>query len=214
MGNIYRKTFFKSEEGVKAFQELDLEYEDEMWDKDYVEFLRKIQKTPEKDRVKWVQNLQRVVISDEQEFLVYDLHEEGHDALGNNLTFYRSNLGCYHKPQGRYSIHVDIKTGEKQKKFDGLTTMETGYSIPFTTENIDKIVKKYVTPQTHFIIRDKGKNDRRISVDSLDEITLGTPEHLLRFGHRASDYEQQILAEEKQGNYTHHKPPNAGLQYR
>ena len=42
MGQIYRKTFFKSEEGVKAFQEIGLEYEDEKWNKDYAEFLRKI----------------------------------------------------------------------------------------------------------------------------------------------------------------------------
>lgn len=94
-----------------------------------------------------------------------------------------------------------------------MSDMKTEYSIPFTVENVDKI-KKYVTPQTQFIVRDKGHNDKKISVDSLDELKLGSSEHLLRFGHRASDYEVQILAEEKQGNYTHHKPPNAGLQYR
>ena len=213
MVEIYRKSFFKSEEGIKAFQEIGVEYEDEMWDKDYSEFLRKIQKTPEKDRVKRIQSLQRVVTQDEQEYLVHDLSEEGHDALGNTLTFYRSNLGCYHKPQGKYSIKVDIETGEKNKHFDGINDMRTRSSIPFTTESIDKI-KKYVTPQTQFIVRDKGHNDKKISVDSLDELKLGTSEHLLRFGHRASDYEVQILAEEKQGNYTHHKSPNAGLQYR
>jgi hypothetical protein len=92
--------------------------------------------------------------------------------------------------------------------------MDTDYSIPFTPENIDKHVKKYVTAQTQFIIRDKGGNDRKVSVDSLDELRLGTPEHLLRFGHRASDYEKLILAEERQGNYSHHKPPNEGSQYR
>ena len=135
------------------------------------------------------------------------------EHYGTNLTFYRSSLGCYHKPEGRYSVKVDIETGEKNKHFDGLTDMHTEYSIPFTVENVDKI-KKYITPNTQFIIRDKGHNDKKISVDSLDKLKLGTPEHLLRFGHRASDYEQQILVEEKQGNYTHHKPPNAGLQYR
>jgi hypothetical protein len=41
MGQIYRKTFFKSSEGIQAFKELGIEYEDEKWDEDYAEFLRK-----------------------------------------------------------------------------------------------------------------------------------------------------------------------------
>ena len=60
MGQIYRKAFFKSEEGIKAFADIGLPYKDEMWDKDYAEFLRKIQKTPEKDKVNRIQSVQRV----------------------------------------------------------------------------------------------------------------------------------------------------------
>lgn len=213
MGQIYRKTFFKSEEGIAAWKAVDLEYEDERWDLDYAEFLRKTQKTAEKDRMKRIQNMQRVVTKDGSEYLVYDLFEEAKDALGNNLTAYRHSLGCYHIPEGRYSVKVDIETGEKIKKFDGIANMNVGYSIPFTTEAVNKI-QKYVTSDTQFVVRDKGHNDKKVTADNLDELKLGTAEHLLRFGHRASDYEAQILAEEKQGNYTHHKPPNAGLQYR
>ena len=213
MGTIYRKTFFKSEEGIKAFQEIGLPYEDEMWDRDYAEFLRKTQKTPDKERVKSIQTVQRIIASDENEYLVYDLREEGRDALGNPLSTYRHGIGCYHQPIVKYSVKVDIETGEKVKHFDGLSDMSTAFSIPFNSESVEKI-KKYVVPTTQFIIRDKGHNDKKVSVDNVTELTLSTAEHALRFGHRASDYEATILADEKQGNYTHHKPPNAGLQYR
>lgn len=213
MGQIYRKTFFKSEEGVKAFQDVGLPYEDERWDLDYAEFLKKTRTTPEKDRVRVIQNLQRVVAPDGKEYLVYDLSEQAADALGNRLSTYRGSLGCYHKPIPKYAIEVNTETGEKEKVTKGVDQIEECYSIPFTKEAVQK-VEKYITEKTQFILNRKKGSFRKITIDSLDDFKLGPIEHLSRFGHRASDYEKQILAEEKMGNYAHHKPPNAGLQYR
>jgi hypothetical protein len=54
------------------------------------------------------------------------------------------------------------------------------------------------------------KSGTRFTIRSLNDWRNGTQEELLRFGHIASDYERQILEDEKQGKYTHMGIPPAG----
>jgi hypothetical protein len=212
----FRTSFYKSDEMVQAFRDVGLEYTNRMWDNDYEQFQRKTRKTPEKEREKWIGNLKRFIIpthDGEEQYIIYDLNEKGKDPLGNILTAHRSNLGCYHKPIVKREIRVNMETGDKEPVVVGVETLETCYSIPFTKENISKI-EKYVNSSTTFVIQ-KTTAGRRISLDrGFDDWKNGNTEELLRFGHKASDYEKQVLQNEKMGKYeTYHPPVNPGLQY-
>jgi hypothetical protein len=213
----YRKSFFKSKEGTEAFKEVGLEYRSEMWDQHYDDFLQKIRRTPEKDRVRKIQTLKRVVLTEGEEseqYIVHDLLEEGKDPLGNVKAFYRGGIGCFHIPIPKYVLKVN-DDGDKERVTSGIEGLKIGYSIPFTKENIERI-SKYVTKNTQFVIAlgNQGSHTKRITVNTLEDLKLGEAEELVRFGHRASDYEKQVLADEKQGKYQHYTPPlNPGRQY-
>lgn len=207
----FRRTFYKSDEAIAAFKEVGIKYENAMWDNHYENFQRKTKRTPEKDRLRAIHNLKRLVIpansrDKERTIIVHDMWEEAYDALGNKLTTYRGGLGCYHKPRVKREYKLDMETGEKVPVIVGIEELETCYSIPFSKENIDKLAK-YVTGNTTFLIQRMGGGSRKITVDSFEDWKNGNVEEVLRFGHRASDYEKQVLADEKQGNYEHYKPP-------
>lgn len=163
-----------SEESIKAFEELGMKYKNTMWDNQYEEFQRKTRKTPEKDRLRAIQNLKRLVIPEtsrdkEQTVIIHDMREEANDALGNKLTAYRSGLGCYHKPRVRREYRLDMETGEKVPVIVGIEELETCYSMPFTKENIDKSIAKYVTADTTFVIERMSGGSRTIKVDSFED---------------------------------------------
>lgn len=207
----FRTSFYKSDEMIQAFREVGLEYTNRMWDNQYEEFQRKTKRTPEKDRIKYICNLKRLVIPSvgnqkDETFIVYDLYEKAKDALGNDLRVYRSSLGCYHRPVVKREIRVNMETGEKEPVVVGVETLETCYSLPFTKENIAKL-EKYIAPSTMFVIQ-KAITGRKIVVDrGFEHWKNGDTEELLRFGHKASDYEKQVLADEKQGKYQTYTPP-------
>jgi hypothetical protein len=214
----FRTTFYKSEEMVQAFHEVGLEYTNRMWDNQYEDFQKKTRKTPEKDRIKYIANLKRLIVptiggKGEDTYIVHDMYEIAKDALGNELHGHRSGLGCYHKPKVRREIRINMETGEKEPVVVGVDELETCYSIPFTKENIAKL-EKYITYNTTFMIQTFGGGQRKIVVDTFEHWKNGSDEELLRFGHKASDYEKQVLADEKQGKYQHYQPPvNPGPQY-
>jgi hypothetical protein len=58
----FRTTFYKSEEMIQAFKEVGLEYTNRMWDNQYEEFQKKTRRTPEKDRIKYIANLKRLIV--------------------------------------------------------------------------------------------------------------------------------------------------------
>lgn len=212
----FRTSFYRSDEMIQAFRDVGLEYTNRMWDNQYEEFQKKTRKTPEKEREKWIGNLKRFVIptrDGEEQYIIHDMYEKAKDPLGNTLTTHRSGLGCYHKPIVKREIRVNMETGDKEPAVVGVESLETCYSIPFTKENIAKL-EKYINSSTSFVIQ-KTTAGRRLVVDrGFEDWKSGNTEELLRFGHRASDYEKQVLADEKQGKYEHYKPPlNPGPQY-
>jgi hypothetical protein len=214
----FRTTFYKSEEMIQAFKEVGIEYHNRMWDDDYERFQQKTKRTGEKDRIKYISNMKRLIIpviggrEKEQTYIVHDMYERAKDGLGNELTAYRSNLGCYHKPRVRREIRLNMETGDKEPVIVGVDSLDTCYSIPFTKESIASL-EKYVVENTAFSIQ-KG-DGQTFTVDRFEDWKNGSTEELLRFGHKASDYEKQVLADEKQGKYQHYTPPvNPGLQYR
>ena len=58
----FRTAFYKSEEMIKAFEEAGITYKDRQWDLDYEEFLNKTKRTAEKDRIKSIGNMKRLII--------------------------------------------------------------------------------------------------------------------------------------------------------
>jgi hypothetical protein len=79
--------------------------------------------------------------------------------------------------------------------------LEIGYSIPFTAKKADELYK-YCTPSTSYLIQKEGyKQGQQRHVDSFTDWKEGKVEHLLRFGHKASSYEEQILSDEQIGKF-------------
>jgi hypothetical protein len=215
----FRTSFYKSDEMIQAFREVGIEYRNRQWDDDYEEFQRKTKRTPEKERIKSIRNLKRLIVpatatSKEESFIVHDMQEVAKDALGNELTAYRSNLGCFHKVKVKRQIKIDEETGDKIPVVIGIEELQTCYSIPFNKENISKI-EKYITSNTAFTIQKLEGTHRRTTIDSFDDWKNVEPKYLVRFGHKPSDWEKTVFANELQGKYeTYHPPANAGPQYR
>lgn len=205
------RDYFKSPEGEAAYKEIGMPYPEEMYDDWYNKFLKLTKNTPEKDVKRHIQNMKRYITSSGEEYLIHDMSEERSDPLGNRKRFYRGNLGKYGKPIPHYEIKVDPEEGyAKSKIVTGIDMVEDCYSIPFTKENIDKVVK-YCDGNTSFCIQKQDhQSGRRIGVRSLEEWKNGKVEELLRFGHSASSYEKQILEDEKIGKFHDHVMPNAG----
>jgi hypothetical protein len=111
----------------------------------------------------------------------------------------------YAKPVPHREIKARITEDEGLVQ-DIITTVEsvdTGYSIPFTQKNIDKLLK-YTDGNTAFSIQKMDyKSGQRSTIRSLNDWRNGKVEELLRFGYIATEYEKQILEDEKQGKFTH-----------
>jgi hypothetical protein len=215
----FRTTFYKSDEMIKAFNDVGIEYRNRMWDNDYEEFKRKTKRN-EKDTIKYIGNLKKIIIpaaagttKGDESYIVYDLYEKANDALGNELVSYRSNLGCYHVPKVKRQIKVN-DDGDKIPVVVGIDELLTKYSIPFCKDSISKLEKYVTAGSTSFTVQRMDGNRRKITVDNFEDWKNVESEYLLRFGHKPSDYEKQILADEKQGKYQHFAPPvNPGPQY-
>jgi hypothetical protein len=205
---------------IQAFKEVGIEYRNRMWDDKYDNFERKTKRTPEKDRIKFISNLKKLIIPDtisdsrtEEQYIIYDMNEKAKDSLGNELTANRSNIGCYHKPKVKREMKLNDE-GDKVPVVVGIDELETKYSIPFTKENIAKI-EKYVNPYTQFSIQKMDGRRQRITVSTFEDWKNVENKYLLRFGHKPSDYEKTLYANELQGKYeTYHPPVSAGPQYR
>ena len=137
------------------------------------------------------------------------------DPLGNVKGFYRGNIGKYGKPIPHFAIRVNEVEGyAKEKYVSHIDRIEDSYSIPFTKENVDKL-QKYTDGKTSYSIeKSVYRAGITISVESFEAWRDGNSTELLRFGHIASTYEQQVLADEKIGKFIDHTTPTAGRVYR
>ena len=78
-----------------------------------------------------------------REYIVFDLLEKRFDALGNQRTFFRSNIGMFPIPVPQYKMKTDPIAHYSERVTNGVSEIKTGYSILFTKENANKILKKY-----------------------------------------------------------------------
>jgi hypothetical protein len=134
-------SYYWSKEGEEAWKEIGLQYPKTVFDINYEQYLAKTKHSPEELNLAMIKNLRRVLVGGEKEFLVHDFYELRCDNLGNEKHHYKSNCGMYSIPIPQYRMVEDAE-GYKEKKAVGTVGVRTGYSIPFTKENVEKLVKK------------------------------------------------------------------------
>jgi hypothetical protein len=118
-------------------------------------------------------------------------------------------------PKREIKARVTEEEGFVQEIITTVESIETGYSIPFTQKNIDKLLIPHMDGNTSYSIQKMDyKSGARFSIRSLRDWRNGSVEELLRFGHIATDYEKQILEDEKQGKYVTYPPAGNTGQYR
>ncbi len=208
------RDFFKSKEGEAAYAELRVPYPEELYDAAYSKWTELTKRTKEKDIKRYIQSMKRYITREGEEFLVYGESVTKQDPLGNEKSFYRGNIGKYGRPVPHYEIKVNAEEGYAKEKFvSHIDRVDDCYSIPFTKENVEPL-HKYTDGNTAFVIQKEDfQSGRRLSIASYEDWIDGDVIELLRFGHRASSYEKQILADEKIGKYLDHVTPQAGRVY-
>lgn len=204
--------FYSSPEGIAEYKKIGMEYPKTLMDYWYKQFLRVTKNTKKEDYKIYIRNMKRVILSSGEEYIVHDMDETRYDGLHNRKVFHRGGIGLYAKPVPHREIKARVSEDEGfvQDVITTVESVETGYSIPFNQKNIDKLIK-YCDGNTAFIIQKMDyQSARKFTIRSLNDWQNGSTEELLRFGHIASSYEQQILADEKQGKFTHLGIPPAG----
>lgn len=92
--------------------------------------------------------------------------------------------------------------GKQQRVPDGIVSISSGYSIPWTRENIVKILKEISLPTTSKLqcsIK-TVQDDMSFSIESLQDLMNGTPfEELLHFGRTPTDRERKSWLEKQGG---------------
>jgi hypothetical protein len=204
--------YFKSPEGLAEYEKLGIEYPRVMQDEFYEKFLRITRATKQQDRKFYIRSMVRHILANGEQYIIHDIQDTAYDGLHNRKTFYRGGMGKYAKPVPHREIKARITEDEGmvQDIITTVDTIETGYSISFNQKNIDKLAK-LVDGNTQYSIRKEDyKTGMTFSVEGHNAWRNGSMEELLRFGHIASEYEKQIMADEKQGKYTHMGVPPAG----
>jgi hypothetical protein len=192
--------YYKSPEGEAEYKKIGLPYPKTLMDYHYMQFLKLTKNTKKEDHKIEIHNMKRFITRDNKEYIIHDMRETKYDPIGNRKTFSRTGIGKYGKPIPKWTIKVLPEEGyEKIKVVEGIEGVDACYSIPFTQKNIDKLVKYCDGNTSYCIAKEDYQSGRRLSIRSLADWKNGTAEHLLRFGHIASDYEKQMLEDEKIG---------------
>jgi hypothetical protein len=132
--------FSKCEEGVEAYHKVGKEYDDTLDDVRYETILKKTVNSPHSKRnQKIVRVMVRELANDGNEYIKYDLQEILYDAIGGFEEVYRPNIGLFPIPvvQPKIDFGPDMTTRDI---INGpIVRIDTGYLLPFTKENADKI---------------------------------------------------------------------------
>ena len=187
--------FYKSPEGEAGYKKLGMEYPKTLSDYWYKQFLRVTKNTKKEDYKVYIPQMKRLILASGEEYIVHSMTETRYDGLHNRKVFGRSGIGMSAKPVPHREVKARISEDEGfvQDIITTVESIETGYSIPFTQKEIDKLIK-YTDGNTAYSIQKMDyQSGRKFTIGSLNDWRNGKSEELLRFGHIASDYEKQIL---------------------
>jgi hypothetical protein len=133
--------FCRSEEGLKAYSDIGYPYDSTVMDDVYTEFKKQTASSQHSSKSREeITKIRRVLADDGKEYLVYDSLETGYDNLGNERQRFRPNLGRYPIPVPRKELRMGPDMTQHEAIVE-IIRVDTGYSIPFTKANFEKLHK-------------------------------------------------------------------------
>ncbi len=152
-------------------------------DEHHERFLKQTQASQHSGKAKTeIIKIRRVMADDGKEYLVYDEIARGYDNLGNEHHSARPNIGRYPIPVARKELRMgpDMSTQEVTAE---ITRMDTGYSIPFSASNLEKLHKnandKKQRGATQYYVQ-RGNN--LVSVANYEAMKNGEFDQLEKYG--------------------------------
>ena len=177
--------FDRQPEGVKEYQKLNMSYPNHLQDELYDKWLAETNGDPKlmaqytHHKEKEVNQISRKRIGN-KEYLVYSFVHYRLDPALNVTHRSRSGIGTYPIPRGHY--HIDQGNyGKQTRVLDFVENVETGYSIPFSKKNLEKILNMGLQSEGKVGLGiDTGVI--RISIATLEDFMNGDFAELAHFG--------------------------------
>jgi hypothetical protein len=133
--------FTKSKGGEKEYSKLGTSYPNNLDDESYEAWLKDTSadnlKEYSEHNEKEVTQIYRHKVGD-GECITYSYSHYRLDKALNETHRFRSDIGKYPIPRGRFSVtHGDF--GKQTRKLEEVIAIDVGYSIPFSKKNLEKI---------------------------------------------------------------------------
>jgi hypothetical protein len=192
--------YWKSPEGIKAYEKIGKPYPVTTYDTDYEQFVNSTRSSDERNRTKRrVTRIMRVQGADGKEYLTYSENETRFNDIGNSSSRFRENIGTYPIPEGHIVLYYDAN-GEQQSKVDSISDIKTGYSIPFSPQKANQIHKNAVddVPQragrTEYFVQ--RANDPPVSVETFQDLVNAEFDELYKHGKRVPGWQEEKKKEQ------------------
>jgi hypothetical protein len=189
--------FLKSDEGIQEYSKIGLPYPNSTQDDLYEDWLAETQGYTEENaqyfrphKEKELHRITRVKLGDGKEYLTCQFMHYRLDAAANLTHRYQSEVGVYTIPRPHYKFsHMDF--GQMQRTVDEVTSIERGYSIPFTKENIEKIHDMGLQYEGKVQYALSLPNGLRSSIRTFEDLRDGVFEELAHFGRIPTEAQRQ-----------------------
>lgn len=169
MANEQASWYWRSDEQVAAYKAIGKPHPDQVFDKNYDEFLMKTARSPRELNQIIIHGVCRVLTQSGEEFLTYSITDRRFDGLGNEHSFFRSNLGMYHVPIPEYRLKKD-EYGYEEKYVHGVRGRRVQFSIPFTKKNAEKLRQNCYKTEKEMIEaaaeREKLAEDKKVIIST------------------------------------------------
>lgn len=129
--------FNDSEQLRQEYAKLNETYEDTETGKYWKFILKQIANDPNKKET--IQEMLRIAVSPEEEYIVYHHMWQGTNAIGSVVSDTETNVGIYPKFEPIYERYINEDNTYSQRLTSKNTTI--GYFIPFNKENAEKLHK-------------------------------------------------------------------------
>lgn len=138
--------FHISKEGIEAYAKIGLAYDRWLWDDLFEEWKKDTTDDPQLMKQHGqghkpieVLNIKRHDRGDGQQFITYNRTEYRLDQAFNLTHRNYPREGEYPIPAPRWKV-LSLPFGKTERQVEGIDTVETGYSIPFSPEAVDEII--------------------------------------------------------------------------
>jgi hypothetical protein len=191
--------FIKSPEGIAEYEKIGQAYPMEFLEEHYEnDFLKNTTNDPKllaehgggRKPVE-VANMFRKKTREGGEYIYYGQTEYRLDKALNLKHWFTSRIGMYPIPRGRYEmVHRDF--GQVERVLREVEGVDTGYSIPFTKENLDKIRDlglQHEGKTTYYV---EAINGLKFSVATYEDLRNGDFDELVHFNKIPTPLQRRI----------------------